>query len=426
MIRAGAAVVDVTPGPGLAMSGFVARTEPAIGAHDPLTVRAVAVDDTALIVCDVLGVNEEMSARIRARCALPADNVIIAALHTHGAPASMPGRGGNDASPAFLQRLEDACVTAVADAQNRARPCRLLMGSGRDPGIARNRRHEGGAVDDRLPVVKIVAEDGKVVAVLVSYACHPVVLGADNLLYTADFPHYVRLGLEENNPGSVAVFMTGAAADANTGHSAHASVSLAANPRRSFAEAERVGRHIADCASGARLRDAGDGISVRNEQVSLRFSRRETHPPEVLAARWKEDLKSVGPAQAALLAQWVLWAETIAPKAPEPWTARVSVLDWGAVRLTALPGEIFAETAHAIRALSDPRDPSFVLGYADGNPGYIAPESEFAHGGYEIDEAHRYYGFPATFAPDSVPRLLSAVERLTARKQRSHPPDLDG
>ncbi len=417
MIQAGAAVVDVTPGPGFAMSGFVARTEPAVGAHDPLTVRALAVEDTALIVCDVLGVNEEMSARIRARCALPADNIIIAALHTHGAPASMPGRGGNDASPAFLQGLEDACVTAVAHARKRARPCRLLTGYGRDPGIARNRRHDGGTVDDSLPVVKIAAQDGTVVAVLLSYACHPVVLGADNLFYTADYPHYVRLGLEEDNPGSVAVFMTGAAADANTGHSAQASVSLAADPRRSFAEAERIGRHIADCASGATLQDAGDGISARDELVSLRFARRETHPPEALAARWKEDLKSVGPAQAALLAQWILWAETIASRTPEPWTARVSVLDWGAVRLTALPGEVFAETAHAIRALSDPGHPSFVLGYAEGNPGYIAPESEFAHGGYEIDEAHRYYGFPATFAPDSVPRLLAAVERLTARNQ---------
>ena len=415
MINAGAAVVDITPEPGLAMSGFVARTEPAVGAHDPLTVRAVVVDDTALVVCDVLGLHEEMSARIRARCTLPDDNIIVAALHTHGAPASMPGRGGTDAAPAFLRRLEDACVTAVAEARVGARPCRLLLGSGRDPGIAKNRRHDGGTVDDSLPVVKIVAEDGTAIAVLVSYACHPVVLGADNLLYTADFPHYVRLALEDRDPGSVAVFMTGAAAEANTGHSAHASISLAANPRRSFAEAERIGRHIADCASEAVLRDAGQGVSVRSERVSLAYARREAEPPEALAARWNEALGSAEPAQAALLAQWVSWAETIAPKTPEPWTARVTVLDWGAVRLTALPGEIFAETAHDVRRLSAAPDPSFVLAYAEGNPGYIPPEAEFPHGGYEIDEAHRYYGFPATFAPDSVPRLLSAVERLAAR-----------
>ncbi len=414
MMRAGAAMVDITPEPGLAMSGYVARTEPAAGAHDPLTVRAVVVDDTALVVCDVLGVHEDMSARIRALCALPADNVIVAALHTHGAPVSMPGRGGREASPAFLQQIEDACVTAIARAREQARPCRLLLGAGRSPAIAKNRRHEGGPVDESLPVAKLVAEDGAVVAVLVSYACHPVVLAADNLLYTADFPHYVRLGLEERDPGSVAVFMTGAAGDANTGHSAHASVSLAANPKRSFAEAERIGRQIAECASGAPLADMGSGVSVRSDIVSLGHERREMLPPNALAEKWRQDLSSAEPAQAALLAQWILWTETIAPLEPVPWSARVSVLEWGAMRLTALPGEIFAETAHAVRALSDPAQPSFVLGYADGNPGYIPPEAEFAHGGYEVDEAHRYYGFPATFAPDSVPRLLSAVDRLTA------------
>lgn len=414
MMHAGAAKVGITPDPGLAMSGFVARTQPAAGTHDPLTVRAVVVDEAALVVCDVLGVSEDMSARIRTRCALPAENVIVAALHTHGAPVSMPGRGGREASAEFLQRLEDACVTAIATARERARPCNLHMGTGRTPAIAKNRRHEGGTVDDSLPVLKFVAENGAVVAVLVSYACHPVVLGADNLHYTADFPHYVRLGLEEDNHGSIALFLTGAAGDANSGHSAQASISLAANPRRSFAEAERIGRHIAACAIEAALRDAGDGASVRNALVPLGFSRRETDPPEALAAKWKADLKSAEPAQAALLAEWVFWAETIAPRALEPWTARVSVLKWGDFRVTALPGEIFAETAHAARALSDPAHPSFVLGYADGNPGYIPPEAEFSHGGYEVDEAHRYYGFPATFAPDSIPRLLSAVAGLTA------------
>jgi len=417
MMRAGAAMVDITPGPGLAMSGFAARTQPAAGAHDPLTVRAVAVDDTALVVCDVLGMHEEMSARIRARCPLPDESIIITGLHTHGGPVSMPGRGGRDASPDFLRQLEDGCVSAVTQALDRARPCSLLTGTGRDPAIAINRRHPGGTVDDSLPVLKIVAEDGAAIAVLVSYACHPVVLGADNLLYTADFPHFVRQGLEDDNPGAIALFLTGAAADANSGHSAQASVSLAANPKRSFAEAERIGRHIAECASVAELCDAGHGVSIRNEWVPLEFARRGTDPPGALAARWRQDLETAEPAQAALLAEWIFWAEPIAPGPPEPWTARVSVLRWGTARLTALPGEIFAQTAHDIRALSNSEAPSFVLGYADGNPGYIPPEPEFAFGGYEVDEAHRYYGFPATFAPDSVSRLLSAVERLSADRQ---------
>ncbi|MEO1224787.1 MAG: alkaline ceramidase, partial [Pseudomonadota bacterium] len=66
MIRAGVAVVDITPPKGLLMAGFAARTEPAEGAHDRLTVRALAIEETVLVVADIIGFHHEMSARVRA------------------------------------------------------------------------------------------------------------------------------------------------------------------------------------------------------------------------------------------------------------------------------------------------------------------------------------------------------------------------
>ena len=66
-LLAGAAIVDITPPPGLMMCGYAARTEPATGTHDPLTARALVIGDTAIVVADVLGVHEDSCARIRAR-----------------------------------------------------------------------------------------------------------------------------------------------------------------------------------------------------------------------------------------------------------------------------------------------------------------------------------------------------------------------
>lgn len=40
----------------------------------------------------------------------------------------------------------------------------------------------------------------------------------------------------------------------------------------------------------------------------------------------------------------------------------------------------------------------FVISLSDGVPGHIPPRSAFPHGGYEVLEAHRYYGQPAAFA----------------------------
>ena len=56
--------------------------------------------------------------------------------------------------------------------------------------------------------------------------------------------------------------------------------------------------------------------------------------------------------------------------------------------------------------------PAFILGYAEGTPGYIPPRSEFAFGGYEVEEAHRFIGMPGAFAPGSAEALAAAAIKL--------------
>ncbi|KKX33344.1 neutral/alkaline non-lysosomal ceramidase N-terminal domain-containing protein [Rhizobium sp. LC145] len=412
MIEAGAAVVDITPPPGLLMSGFAARSLPAKGIHDTLTARAVVIGDTAVVVADVIGIDAGMSARIRERCMLPAENVVVAALHNHGGPVSMTGRLSMAADPTYLERLEDACVAAIDKAAAARRPARAAAGQGSDPGVARNRRHPGGPVDASLPTLRIRDERGDMIAVITAYACHPVVLAADNLLWTADYPHFVRHALEEAYPGAVALFMTGCVGDANTGHSAHASITLAASAGRTYEAAERIGRKIAEAVLATSETLASETVNARNGTVALSFRRRETDTPQILEKRWREEVLVAEPARKNLLGYWADWARDIAPIEPEPLAARVTVLDWGGVPIVALPGEIFAQTALSIRAALGPERPAFVIGFADDNPGYIPPAGEFTHGGYEVDEAHRYYGLAASFAPGSAEALAACAIEL--------------
>lgn len=414
MIEAGAAIIDITPPPGLAMSGFAARSLPASGTHDALTARAVVIGETCVLVADVIGIDAAMSARIRQRCVLPADNVVVAALHNHGGPVSMAGRLSIPADSAYLERLEDACVAAIDRAAGQRQPALLSIAQGEDPGIARNRRHVGGPVDAALPLLRIRGVSGEMIALVTAYACHPVVLGADNLLWTADYPHFVRTALEEAYPGAVALFMTGCVGDANTGHSAQASLSLGANPDRSFEAAERIGRKIAGNALIADERPLLEQASARKGAVAVGFQRRERQALEDLEQQWRLEARTADPVRKNLLTYWVEWARTIAPLTPKPLDMRITVLDWGGVPLIALPGEIFAETALSIRSAMGAQAPAFVIGFADDNPGYIPPASEFAHGGYEVDEAHRYYGQPMTFASGSAEAIASCAIHLLA------------
>ncbi len=421
-LRAGAAIVDITPPSGLAMAGFGVRTEPALGAHDRLTARAIAVDDTTIVAVDVLGLHSSTTERIRRGCALPSDRVVVAALHTHGGPQTLLGHHQKGIDPDYMTRLENGCIAAIDAAVAAQRPARWRFGIGEDPGVARNRRQPGGVTDPSLPVLSIEATDGAPIATLIAYACHPVVLGADNRLWTADYPGFVRGHVEAARPGDVAVFLTGCTGDANTGHHAHASNTLAASSARTFEMAERFGKMIGTCAMTAPLGANAGGVDMVSTTVELGFARRERLTNAELAAAWRLEREAADPARQILLGTWIEWAERGLPSALEQTRipVRVSALRWGEVEIVALPGEIFAETAHTIRQLiGNPN--AVVVGFADDNPGYIPPTSEFPHGGYEIDEAHRYYGMPATFAPGSAEALADAAAALVTQLRGRDP-----
>jgi hypothetical protein len=414
----GVAVRDITPPAGLPMAGFVARPGPATGTHDPLTVRALAVGDTALAVVDVVALSPETSRRIRGRARLPDRNIVLACLHTHGGPVSTPEGLGDGADSGWLAAMEDACVAALDEAVARQRPATLAYAEAPDPGVARNRRHPDRPAGTSLQMLVATASDGAPVAHLATYACHPVVLGADNRLWTADYPGVLRRLLEERHPGTVALFATGCCGDLNTGHTAHGSITTASNPLRTFAEAQRIGHVLADALAGVRLAPlVGTGLAAADTVVPMPLARNEPTSPSTLAAEWEAERPTAPPGRAALLDSWIAWANGLARLSPEPMPARVTVLRWGGLTIATLPGEVFSATGADLRTALEAQaaGPAIVLAYADECRGYIPPVPEFPFGGYEVAEAHRYYGARAAYAPGAAERLSEAARQLSRR-----------
>ena len=71
-------------------------------------------------------------------------------------------------------------------------------------------------VDPTVGVIRIDRAGSTPLAVLVHYACHPVVFGPDNLDYSADYPGEMRRYVEqEMGGGSMAFFLQGAPGDIN-------------------------------------------------------------------------------------------------------------------------------------------------------------------------------------------------------------------
>ena len=104
-------------------------------------------------------------------------------------------------------------------------------------------------VDPTVGVIRLDRRDGTPLAILVNYACHPVVLGPDNLSYSADYPGVMRDTIEDSLKGSTAFFLQGAPGDINpyydkTPLMQDAVVRMQETGRKLGTEALRVARSI--------------------------------------------------------------------------------------------------------------------------------------------------------------------------------------
>lgn len=422
-VRAGVALRDITPAEQVAMSGYVARVEPSAGAHDPLTVRALVVEHTALVTVDVVGLHEDTCARVRAACRPWAEHVLVHATHTHGGPVSMPGRLGVGLVDTWLDSVVDACREAVVEASATQRDVTVRAGYGTDPNVARNRRRPDGPQDPALPVLQLVHDDGTALATLVSYACHPVVLGADNQLLTADYPGTVRRVLEEQLGGTV-LFATGCAGDQNTGHSADATTHDNAGAR-TFARCAQVGEEIAAAARAAELRGGASRVAAASSEIDLDLDRPSAVELQREIEHWAAKTKA-DPAHRVVYDSWQAWATETDPAGPASWRGRVNALRWGPAVILTLPGEPFCQAGLDLRELVGGTDPVFVLGYTDGCPGYLPSATEYPFGGYEVCDAHRYYRMPGSFAPGSLERLVDGVRELLPAVGAQSSPEAPG
>ena len=225
--RAGVARVDITPPVGHVMGGYSDRKQNATGTHDPLhaTVLVIESGDTslALVTCDLRSFVSTRVGEI-ARQKFGVKNTIISVSHTHSGPLTWEAR-----TPWYTE-AEDKMVEAIGRARAAMFPASLEVSTGRvHLGFNRRKVVDGRATmwwrnAEKLPshpldptVSAIVVKDaeGKTRAVLVDYACHPSVLGPDNVQYSADYPGAMKRYVEARLPGAMCLFVQGGAGDIN-------------------------------------------------------------------------------------------------------------------------------------------------------------------------------------------------------------------
>jgi neutral ceramidase len=208
------------------MGGYSARKGNATGTHDPLYATVLVLESggtkLALVTADL---RSFVSTRVGdlAKQRFGIDHTIISVSHTHSGPVTWELH-----SPWYTE-AEDKMVEAIGRAANSMEAAQLSVGaSSIYLGFNRRKVVDGKAEmwwrnADKLPShpldptvnVLVVSSAGKPRAVLVNYACHPSILGPDNLQYSADYPGALKKAVEAQMPGALCLFIQGGAGDIN-------------------------------------------------------------------------------------------------------------------------------------------------------------------------------------------------------------------
>lgn len=420
--KAGFAERDITPAIGMEEPGGYGKSYHR-SLHDPCKVRASVFGDgerrVALVGVDALAVRrplvEACRKEIQTRCGIPPEAVLIGASHSHSSgPTCMILPGEYDhgsplvkslayeqsscADAGYLERVRQALVEAVCQADQSRAEVRCGVGKGFEDKVAFNRRfrmtnglsytHPGqlnpgivepaGPIDPEVGVIGVWDARGQCIGCVVNYACHatcnPGGISANWIYY---LEQTIRGGLGTN---CVVVFLQGASGDVTQVNNRNPQVNPAGEDW-----ARLVGGRVgAEAVKVLLSMPRGELVPVDFRVKTLEMTRRVPAPERV-----KQCLELVRqPADKVGHTEWTFAKEIVlldALLAARP-VARVEVqsIQVGPAVFAANPAEFFCQLGLDIKAGS-PFQFAFPVELANDCVGYVPTEEALGSrgGGYE-------------------------------------------
>jgi hypothetical protein len=419
-LRAGTAVVDITPQqwPLAPRGSFTPR--PTDSAHDPLNVRCLVLDDgdtrIALALVDSCMVHRDVLDPAKQQASeatgIPADHMLISATHTHSAPFAN-AQHGTPQELAYQKRLLEGIVAAIVQASENRQAAKAGW-SGYDlPDEVFNRRwflkpgtvptnpfgqdtdivkmnpprnnniliNPAGPIDPEVSVLYVMDAKGQPLAVLANYSLHYVgnTGGQMSADYFGEFSRLMPIRLSRTAEGFVAMLSNGTSADINNINFRDP------RPRREpFEQIRIVAGKAADAATRAiRQIDSPSAdlkLAMKQREITLRHRVPTTEQVE----RAKRIVEMDADEEKALPRLAKAYAQRTLNLAAQPPTTKVLIqaVRIGDLAICTLPFEVFVEIGLELKDKSPAAD-TFVVSLANGGYGYLPTPEQHQFGGYE-------------------------------------------
>lgn len=247
-LRVGVASATVNPPEGVCLAGYDLNRK-STGVHDDLCVKAVAFDDgkstLVLAVIDAISLQHPTVTTIREAAMkhvqgvnLSPERIILQATHTHCAPDTI-GMYGPDVmhsglSDPYMNMLVETAAAQIAKACQSLQPAKLAWAKTECKGWAVN-DSEPDVLDNSVTILQCLDAEGKSLATLTNFACHPTVLDGDTTVTGADWVGYFYKKMTSALPGEHLFLQGGIGGWIQP-----------ETPERTFALAEKYGTDLAE------------------------------------------------------------------------------------------------------------------------------------------------------------------------------------
>ncbi len=399
-LQAGAAANKITPDKQVFLAGYASNRPNKGGVHDDIWARALVVqagqERLAIVVCDLLGLLRDDVQKIRQRVkSVPPNRVMVLCTHVHSAPDTIglwgptPLQSGRD--PDYMNFVIETVAKTVDEAASKLLPATVGFAKTNVEGVSYNYRIEK-ILDTEAAVMQFRSKaDGKVIATLTNFACHPEVLNNDQL--TSDLCHWYYQ-VVESKVGGVAIFANGALGGM---------ISPAEDPNstapkgRDWARAERFGTTIANRALEA--------IQKANFTDAVQLEHRET---VYTVPMENENFK-------------LALSAGVLPMGPSFADGKVTteshLIRLGDAVMFTMPGEVQPNIGILLKRLLAPYgDPVFLFGIANDELGYILSLEDFYLDLYSYE---RSMSVGSEIGPAMVQAARQMMAQLTPRQARA-------
>lgn len=431
-MKAGFGKADITP-EGDFFFGRLGFSVKAEGVHMPLFARLALFDDGAsqngILVIDIGLLYDwvvgELRAVLNSATGIPAGNFLLAATHTHNAPAGLSWHDEENEFK-YFDFLKEKLMRLAKETKSKMREARIGYSEVDASGYSFNRRPmyklengdvyvgthgardgkdyigQEGADEKALGVLSAFDTEGSLLGGIVNFACHPTNTYGSRKL-SPDFPGFLLKSLEDE-AGGCFVFANGPCGNLSNSSGI---------PERKGKESgeeycEKMGQGLADVSLLAIERNEPiECKTLENRSVFLdipqrRISKRQLEAAKsFLEAEDKESLlesfaKEIWGYECHFYHRGLGISEWLAKDllGMREWQARaggreliesleIQCFSFGSsLAIVGIPGELFKELGDEIKKKS-PFENTMIIELANGWHSYIPHKKAFEHGGYE-------------------------------------------